>query len=196
MPERAVRLITANQVAAWNMAHYRRAARMGQEQLGARLGVSSGAVSDAERSWGGKRVREFDAQELARIALALGVPLIALLLPPDEAPGERLVIGDGDMALPLADYMALVVMPDSDEDGPAMDAYRDRYAATALRYLDTEWAAVAARWARGSQSPAALADVAARLRSRQRSLEAAAAEIGEWADAISGDPDQEEGGQP
>ncbi len=43
------------------------------------------AVSAAERSWDGKRIRKFDADEIVAIGDVLGVPAIALLLPPADA---------------------------------------------------------------------------------------------------------------
>ena len=70
LPERHV---TFSQVVAYNMAHYRRAAGLSQEQFGVRLGGwSAASVSAAERSWDGRRVRKFDADEVARIARAAG----------------------------------------------------------------------------------------------------------------------------
>ena len=81
-----VRLVTINQVVAYNMAWYRKAAGLTQEELGQRLGGwTKVAVSAAERSWDGKRIRKFDADDLLAIARAVGVPIPALFLPPDDA---------------------------------------------------------------------------------------------------------------
>jgi transcriptional regulator with XRE-family HTH domain len=75
-----------NQLIGYNMAEYRQAAGLTQEELGKRLGGwTKVAVSAAERSWDGKRVRKFDADEIVAIATALGVPVPALLLPPAAA---------------------------------------------------------------------------------------------------------------
>lgn len=77
-------MTTPNQVVAWNMARYRKAAGLSQAELGKRLGGwSAVSVSAAERSWDGKRIRKFDADELIAVASALGVPVFALFLPPD-----------------------------------------------------------------------------------------------------------------
>jgi hypothetical protein len=73
-------------VAGWsyNMAFFRKAAGLGQQEFGAPLGWSVASVSAAERSWDGKRVKKFDADELVLIAAVLGVPLAALYLPPED----------------------------------------------------------------------------------------------------------------
>jgi transcriptional regulator with XRE-family HTH domain len=90
LPERRV---TFSQIVGYNITAYRRAAGLTQEQFGERLGWTATTVSAAERSWDGKRVRKFDADELPRIAAALGVPLIALLLPPaDSGTAVRYVV--------------------------------------------------------------------------------------------------------
>lgn len=77
-----------NQVIAWNMAYFRKSAKMTQEQLGEWLGWTNVAVSAAERSWDGKRVRKFDADEITAIAEVLDVPVAALFLPPPCAQGR------------------------------------------------------------------------------------------------------------
>src|SRR5580704_18026639 len=82
LPERTV---TVNQLVAYNMAFYRKAAGLNQEELGVRLGGwSAASVSAAERSWDSGRVKKFDADEVAGIAAALGVPVIAGFLPPED----------------------------------------------------------------------------------------------------------------
>lgn len=85
------RHITANQVVAYNMARWRRAAGLTQEELAGRLNRGLGqqvwtnaSVSAAERSWDGRRVRQFDADTIASLATALGLPMSALFLPPDD----------------------------------------------------------------------------------------------------------------
>lgn len=185
--EPPVREITVNQVAAWNIARFRRAAGLTQEELGVRAGWSGASVSEAERSWDGKRTREFDAQALTVLALALGVPLTALFLPPeDDGRAARYVItGDRKVRYGMRDYMALAVMPDGDDDTPAFETYRDRFNAAARRYLDPEWAAAVDRWTRGHWSPSRRADLAARLRDKERALLEGAADLRQLADAIS-----------
>jgi transcriptional regulator with XRE-family HTH domain/vacuolar-type H+-ATPase subunit H len=77
------REVTVNMLVAHNMAEFRRAAGLTQRQLGERLGGwSEASVSAAERSWDGKRVREFSADQILAIARVLGIPPVALLLPP------------------------------------------------------------------------------------------------------------------
>lgn len=91
-PEEA---ITLNQVVALNIAYYRRKAGITQEDLAARLGAISGepwsktTVSAAERSAFGARVRQFDANDLLSFAVALEVPIVGLLMPPDTDGEEQ-----------------------------------------------------------------------------------------------------------
>jgi transcriptional regulator with XRE-family HTH domain len=183
-----VREVTVNQVAAWNTARFRRAAGLTQEQLGARVGWSFHSVSEAERSWDGTRARKLDAQELTVLALALGVPVTALFLPPDDdgVTTRYVITGDCGTRYEMRDYLALAVLPDNDDGTPVMAAYRNRFNAAAGRYLDPEWAAAVAAWLPGSGSPARRADLAARLRDRERDALTAAAEWGQLADAIEG----------
>ena len=77
-------MISVNQVIAWNLRWLRLAKQMKQRELGELLGWSNQTVSDAERSFDGDRTRLFDAQEITELALALGVPIAALFLPPDD----------------------------------------------------------------------------------------------------------------
>jgi DivIVA domain-containing protein len=81
---------TLNQFVAYNVGHWRRALGYTQEQLGTMLAELTGrpwskaTVSAAERGWDGKRIRQFDADDLLALSLALRVPILGLLLPPDE----------------------------------------------------------------------------------------------------------------
>jgi transcriptional regulator with XRE-family HTH domain len=127
------RKVTINQLVGYNMARYRRAARLTQEELGKRLGGwSKVAVSAAERSWEGKRVRKFDADELVTLARALGVPVIALFLSPADAGTARRYILDGPGFPDLATLL-LDVLSAPDGDSPAMTAYRERLMALGLK---------------------------------------------------------------
>lgn len=190
-PEPPARLITANQVAAWNLARYRRSAGLTQHELGTLIGWTEGAVSDAERSWRGGRVREFDAQALTLIAFALGVPVLALLLPPDvDGPGERLEIDAGPEhgRVGMGRYLTDALLPDGPVDGDdnrALDEYGRRYARSADAYIsDPETRARAVQWLHGGYSHADLADLAARLRRHQAAAADAVAFSGELAEAI------------
>lgn len=120
------RRVTINMLVAYNVAEYRRAAGLTQKQLGELLGWSEASVSAAERSWDGKRVREFDADEMVRIAGLLDLPLIALLLPP-AGDGTKIdyafTAGPDEM-----DSEALLtrVITDYQGDGPTVVAFRER----------------------------------------------------------------------
>lgn len=181
-----LRVITVNQVVAWNIGHLRRAAGLTQRELGSRLGWTNVAVSEAERSFDGRRPRLFNAQELTELALALGVPLAALFLPPaDDGIEVRYVIAaPGEDTHYMADYMELCVMPDSDEDTLVMNHYRDRFTTAMSRYLAPDWAAQAATWLSESRTPAARTDLAGRLRDRELALLETAAELRELGRAI------------
>ena len=181
------REITVNQAVAWNVAWLRRAAGLTQEELGQRIGWTYSKVSEAERSWKGQRVREFDAQELAAIATGLGVPLSALFLPPEDEDGaERYMFRDGTGAgHGMRDLMSLA-LPDSDDDTPAMRAYRGRVNAASARYYAGEpyWTRLVARWV--GNSARRRGDIAAQLRVRRDEFRGAADEFEEMASEIEG----------
>ena len=170
-----VRTITLNQVVAWNLAWYRRRAGLTQVQLGERLGwAGKTSVSEAERSWDGKRVREFDAQTTAAIARALGVPLLALYLPPADD-GFRCVYelaapGGEDKPLTMTDLMAFLVMPDFPSDDPLMEAYRHRLRETVALYLDPAHGTDVDRWLSPGSEESARADQAALYEGRAELL--------------------------
>jgi transcriptional regulator with XRE-family HTH domain len=183
-----IREVTLNQVVAWNLAWYRREARMTQKDLGDRIGWSNVAVSEAERSFDGKRIREFDAHILCALALALGVPLAALFLPPeDDGTGFTYAFappGWRGEPLPMSVLMEALVMTDSDSQSSAMEGYRHRFRAAVSRYLDAEWTETIGGWMAEVDEPAARADRAERLRSRAQVFWDAAEEFIEMADAI------------
>ena len=164
-----VREITLNHVVAWTLAWYRRRAGLTQVQLRDRLGWTGTSVSEAERSWDGKRVREFDAQTLAAIARALGVPLLALFLPPaDDGRGciyELQPPGTEEKPLPMAEVMASLVMPDWPSENPLMDTYRHRLRDAVHLYTDPEKEADVERWLSPADEEAARKERAALYRS-------------------------------
>ena len=59
--------------------------------------------------------------------------------------------------------MGLVVMTDSEDYSPVMEAYRQRFRAAATQYLDPEWAAEVASWLRKAEPNELLTDRIARL---------------------------------
>lgn len=95
--------MTANQLAAYNLARIRKARGLSQEQaadlLAPYLGVrwSKAVYSAAERSYDGKRVRQFTADDLVAMASAFGVPLLYFFLPPKaEDRREASAVGSGE----------------------------------------------------------------------------------------------------
>jgi transcriptional regulator with XRE-family HTH domain len=129
LPERHV---TVNRLIALNMARFRKAAGMTQEQLGERLGWSNVAVSAAERSWDGKRLRQFDADTIIAIAMAIGIPVIALFLPPEDAGVAvryTLELPGDTGAREMADLVSHVLLPANRDGSPAMREYARRLVA-------------------------------------------------------------------
>ena len=179
--------LTANQIVAWNMTHFRRAAALTQEELGELLGWSKAIVSAAERSWDGKRIRQFTVDDVAAIAQALGVPMTALFIPPeDDGDKKRYVLrltGQDEHRLSMTDLMWLA-LTDNENESPVMNVYRNRLRAAVTTYLDQFWAEEVAGWLRQVDSEEARADRAARLRSRRAALLDLAVELSDLADAL------------
>ena len=194
-----IRWVTVDQIVAMNMRYWRRAAGLTQEGLGDLIGWSAANVSAAERSADDDRDRRrFDAGTLASLALALGVPLGALFLPPaDDSPERQYRFPalpgdpDGDTELDMRQLLNFIVLPDSGENTVVMAAYRDRLGSVAASLLDDEGAREVARILSMVEDGERRAIRAERLRQRQAELLRTAAEIGDLADAIDG-----EGGTP
>lgn len=130
--------ITASQLVAWNLARFRHAAGMQQDELGAKLGWDGKKVSALETSWKGGRPRQFEASAIVALAAALGVPVAAFLLPPeDDGVNCRYVLmtPEGQDDLSMADLAGLLMSAPSEDDTPAMAYYQERYAALGA-YLD------------------------------------------------------------
>ena len=95
--------ITANQLVAYNLMRLRKSAGLSQEQAAERLEPwlgtrwSKTVYSAAERSYQGKRIRQFTADELLAMSLAFGVPPVYFFLPPkaDDRDGDEGVTGGG-----------------------------------------------------------------------------------------------------
>jgi transcriptional regulator with XRE-family HTH domain len=145
--------ISANMLVGYNMAYFRKAAGMTQEELGQRLGWTNVAVSAAERSWDGKRVRQFDADVIADLAMTLGVPVPALFLPPeDDGERERYVMHADDFPddpISMGRLLSYVIPEPPLGGDPALRAYEERLIAAMDFYF-----------------PSASEDLGARLRQR------------------------------
>ena len=82
--------LTMNAVVAYNARAARRMRGWTQEVLAQRLEAVTGApfslatVSALERTWSGDRRRQFDAQLIAQLAVALDVPIAWFFLPPPD----------------------------------------------------------------------------------------------------------------
>jgi transcriptional regulator with XRE-family HTH domain len=166
------RMVTLNQIAAYNMAYFRKAAGLSQEDLGQLLGGwSNAAVSAAERSWDGKRVRQFDADTLLLLAATLQIPIQALLLPPeDDGAAVRYVIDIGYAERPISMSMSNLfvhlaaelvsdhIVPCEDLT-PAQAQFRDRYTA-AVSHLTSEQVGEEIAEATGADRAALAAEVA------------------------------------
>ena len=138
LPERH---ITANQLVAFNMAFFRKAAGLSQQQLGERLGGwSNAAVSAAERSWDGKRIRQFDADAVVAIAAAVGVPVIGMFLPPEDAGTAVHYVLDspgGAEARPDLTELFMSAIAGNEGTTPVMAAYQRRLTAAGGLYRET-----------------------------------------------------------
>lgn len=94
--------ISISQLAAYNLTRIRKTLGLSQEQAAERLEPYLGArwstavYSAAERSYAGKRVRQFTAAELAAFAAAFEVPIVYFLLPPkpEDRTGDGVLIGE------------------------------------------------------------------------------------------------------
>ena len=136
LPERR---ITVNQLVAYNMAAFRKAAGLGQQEFGEPLGWSAASVSAAERSWDGRRIKKFDADEIVLIAAALGVPLAALFLPPeDHGTAVQYVLHFGGKKVKSLDDLLPLALPGFGGDSPAMEAYRKRIIAAGASGLEVD----------------------------------------------------------
>lgn len=131
--------ITASQLVAWNMARFRQAAGLRQEELAARIGSTRKSVSALETSWKGGRPRQFDAGEIIALAAALGVPVAAFLLPPDDdgvTCRYALAMPGGRDDLSMAALATYIIAAPSEDDTDAMAYYRSRHAVALAAYLD------------------------------------------------------------
>lgn len=180
------RLVTVNQVVAWNIAWYRREAGLTQQELAGLLGWPQNKVSEAERSRDGKRTREFDAQTLAGLSLALGVPVGAFFLPPlDDGKPARYVIRPPGQREDLGmEVLMTMLVSYSDNPGAAAAGYRRRLLGATGRYLDEDWMAEVAEWSKPLVGREALIEGAMRLRGACETILASLASAGDSADVL------------
>ena len=182
LPER---IVTVSQLVAYNMSAFRKAAGLSQQELGERLGGwSAASVSAAERSWDSKRIKVFDGDEIAQIADALGVPLIAMFLPPeDHGTAVRYVLsfpGPQDRDLK---YLLDMLLTWPDSDSSAMQEFRRRLMAAGLsgrvqlldprtqQFLDKIERRADERWDQEAAAPQEAERVAADTLARSTALE-------------------------
>lgn len=134
--------ITLNQLVAYNMAYFRKVAGLTQEELGRLLRGwtqkpwGKAAVSAAERAWDGKRPRQFDADLVLGLSQALGVPIPAFYLPPEDDGVERRYLIDAPHeggrlhCLTMHGLLSHVLSDPSDDESATAERYRSRFVAT------------------------------------------------------------------
>jgi transcriptional regulator with XRE-family HTH domain len=149
--------ITPNMLVAYNTTRWRKASAMTQEELGKKLGGwTKRAVSAAERSWEGTRVRQFDADLIADLASIFRVPVPAFFLPPadDQDAFIYVIQGDDGGHIPMGDYFSMLMPePDFEADSAAGTAYQQAVITATALY-------------QGSEAGSALADAAGELATR------------------------------
>lgn len=133
------RHVTINQIVGRNVTRWRTALGITQEELGRRMGGWSNAtVSAAERSWDGKRVRQFDADDLVNLCGALEVPLAALFLPPeDDGATVRYLYQAPEQAVDMATLFSLL-LPHSTAGSAADEQWVDALREAGTRYADPD----------------------------------------------------------
>jgi hypothetical protein len=99
-------LLTPNQVVGYNLSRARALRGWTQEQTVARLAPHLGArwsnvvLSAAERSYAGKRIRHFTADEIVAFAQTFDLPVTWFFLPPGaDPPAESRPTGEGEVNL-------------------------------------------------------------------------------------------------
>lgn len=118
--------ISVSQLVGYNLTRIRKGLGLSQEQATERLepflGVrwSKTVYSLAERSYDGKRVRQFTAAEVAAFALAFGVPVLYFYIPPkpEDRTADGVLIGDR--------FVSWAALLDMAADGPQRGAVQLR----------------------------------------------------------------------
>jgi transcriptional regulator with XRE-family HTH domain len=170
--------VTVNQIVAWNMANFRKAAGYTQEELSERLGWSAAVVSAAERSWDANRIRQFTADDVAAIAWALDIPIAALFLPPEDDGMEHRYLTDvpgtatslGNSCWDMHTLLKYVISDPGDDHHPAMQRYRERYVAAMNTYLGADFAAERAEYLEDLGTEESVVGHLSRLRGQYEAL--------------------------
>lgn len=183
------RHVTMNQLVAYNLAYWRKVAGLTQEEFGERIGWSKAAVSAAERSWDGKRTREFDADLLIAIATELDLPLAALFLPPeDDGIDTRYIFHNrdhGDWCHNMYDLISTIMSEPSQDDSDAMNRYRDRYTTTINFYLGESAATELTQYAEDLTTEELIVDRLARARAQYEALRGIISDIDKLQEELS-----------
>jgi hypothetical protein len=151
------KVLSANQLVAFNMWRARRTSGWSQQEVAELLekytgrSWSNASVSAAERSWQGGRPRKFDANEILALTKIFDEPMIYFFLPPEDSRWNRTNVGmrefpdelpnknpddkDSDLMslIPVADYIQSLGMY---QITPAMEF---RIAELTLRHLGLTW---------------------------------------------------------
>lgn len=151
------KVLSANQLIAFNMWRARRGAAWSQQEVAELLekytgrSWSNASVSAAERSWQGGRPRKFDANEILALTKIFDQPIAYFFLPPEDARWNRSNVGmrefpderpnmdpddkDHDLMalIPTADYVASLGLY---KINPALEF---RMQELALRHLGLSW---------------------------------------------------------
>ncbi|MFD7709521.1 hypothetical protein [Streptomyces sp. NPDC059786] len=93
------KVLSANQLVAFNMWMARRSSMWSQQEVAELLekytgrSWSNASVSAAERSWQGGRPRKFDANEILALSKIFDEPIAFFFLPPEDARWNRSNVG-------------------------------------------------------------------------------------------------------
>lgn len=134
--------VTIDQIVAMNLRYWRIAAELKQHELGERAGISKANMSALERSADGERnPRRFDAQTIVTLAVALGLPVSALFLPPpDDGISKRYLFDAAGACKDMGDLVNHVLSdppaPDDEHGAPLMALYAERYFGAISRYTE------------------------------------------------------------
>ena len=121
--------LSVNQIVAANLRAFRTAAGLSQRELGDKIGRSHANISNLERSVEpGQQRREFDADLITALALAIGVPVGAFFLPPvDDGITTRYVaVAADELTADMRTMFDIATAEPADDQTPAAQAYIGR----------------------------------------------------------------------